>query len=155
MKSLLLFVCLLGSVSVAEQPLKTMTKVVVVLQGVNAPAGSFAAKAKVMYRAGTRYCRVEEEPDPENGIHGLMIINEPDYWMVNLLAKTARHGIDPGPTFNCRLVIFANGTPESLDEESKEIMKLEFGRELEFFKSKGAVPEKGPVVETKGPLWKR
>jgi hypothetical protein len=30
-------------------------------------------------------------------------------WMVNLFSKTARHGVDPGPTFNCRQVIFANG----------------------------------------------
>src|SRR5262249_45943369 len=125
------------------------TKIEVVLQSPDAPAGSFAAKPKVMYRAGDRYCRVEEAPDPDHRIHGLMVINEPDWWMVNLFSKTARHGIDPGPTFNCQLVIFANGSPESLDEDSKLIMQLEFGRELEFFKGKGAIPKKGPVLQTK------
>jgi len=75
-----------------------------------------------------------------------MIVNEPDYWMVNLLARTARHGLDPGPTFNCHLPIFAD---ESLDEEGKQIRQLEFGLELEFFKSKGATPETGPVLQTK------
>jgi hypothetical protein len=149
MKKLVFFVSLVWGISTAQQPPKTMTKVEVVLQSPDAPNGSFASKPKVFYRAGNRYCRAEEAPDPEQGIHGLMIISEPDYWMVNLFAKTARHGVDPGPTFNCRLVIFANGTPDSLDEESKQIMQLEFGRELEFFKSKGSIPDKGPVLQTK------
>src|SRR5713226_2513962 len=60
--------------------------------------------------------------------------------------KTAQHSIDPCPTFNCHLPVFAYGTPQSLDEEMKEIRELEFGRELDFFKGKGAVPEGGPVL---------
>lgn len=148
MKRLLLIACILCGASAAEQP-KSMTKVEVILQSPDAPPGSFAAKPKVMYRAGERYCRVEEAPDPDHGIHGLMIVNEPDYWMVNLLAKTARHGLDPGPKLSCHLPIFAEGTPEPPDEESKQVRQLEFGLELEFFRSKGAVSEKGPVLQTK------
>jgi hypothetical protein len=149
MKRLLLLICVLAGAISAQEPPKTMTKIEVVLQSPDAPAGSFATKPRVFYRAGNQYCRVEEAPDPDQGIHGLMIINEPDYWIVNLFSKTARHGVDPGPTFNCRLTIFANGTPQSLDDESKQIMQLEFGRELEFFKSRGAIPKKGPVLQTK------
>ncbi|MGA7558175.1 MAG: hypothetical protein WCF61_05775 [Terriglobales bacterium] len=149
MKRLLLLICVLAGAIFAQGPPKTMTKIEVVLQSPDALAGSFAAKPRVFYRAGNQYCRVEEAPDPDQGIHGLMIINEPDYWMVNLFSKTARHGVDPGPTFNCRLAIFANGTPQSLDDESKQIMQLEFGRELEFFKGRGAIPKKGPVLQTK------
>jgi hypothetical protein len=141
MNRLLLLICVLAGAIFAEEPPKKMTKIEVVLQSPDAPAGSFAAKPKMFYRAGNRYCRVEEAPDPDQGIHGLMIINEPDWWMVNLFSKTARHGVDPGPTFNCRQVIFANGTPQSLDDESKQIMQLEFGRELEFFKGRGGDPE--------------
>jgi hypothetical protein len=95
-----------------------------------------------MYRAGTRYCRVEEASDPDNGIHGLLIINEPDYWMANLATKTGRHGVDPGPAFNCRMPMFA-------DVPDKEAAGLEFGLEMEFFKSKGATPHRGPVLQTK------
>jgi len=145
---LVLLVGVLGGTLFAEDSPKTMTKIEVMLHSPDAPPGSFAAKPKVFYRAGNRYCRVEEVPDPDQGIHGLMIINEPDWWMVNLYSKTARHGVDPGPTFNCRIAIFANGTPQSLDDESKQIMQLEFGRELEFFKGRGAIPEKGPAVQT-------
>ncbi len=78
-----------------------------------------------------------------------MIVNEPDYWMVNLLTKTARHGLDPGPSFNCHLPIFAEAPTPSPDDESSQVMQLEFGLEFEFFKGKGATPQKGPVLQTK------
>jgi hypothetical protein len=149
MKNVLLVACLMSGVSIAAQTPKTMTKVEVILGSPAVPAGSFAAKPKVMYRAGDRYCRIEEAPDPDQGIHGLMIINEPDYWMVNLLTSKARHGVDPGPTFNCHLPIFADAANQSPDDESRQVMQLEFGLELEFFKSRGATPQKGPVLQTK------
>jgi hypothetical protein len=60
--------------------------------------------------------------------------------MVNLIAKTARHGVDPGPTFNCHLAMFA-------DDPDKEASGLEFGLEMEFFKSKGATPHEDPVLQ--------
>ena len=146
MNKLLLFICILAGSLLAEEPPKVMTKVEVTLHSADAPDGSFAAKPKVFYRAGNGYCRIEEAADPEHSLHSLMIVNEPDYWMVNLITKTAQHSIDPGPTFNCHLPVFAYGTPQSLDEEMKEIRELEFGRELDFFKGKGAVPEGGPVL---------
>jgi hypothetical protein len=146
MNKLLLFTLILSGSLFAEEPPKVMTKVEVTLHSADAPDGSFAAKPKVFYRAGNGYCRIEEAADTEHGLHNLMIINEPDYWMVNLITKTAQHSIDPGPAFNCHLPIFAYGNPQSLDEETKEIRQLEFGRELEFFESNGAVPEPGPVL---------
>jgi hypothetical protein len=146
MNKLLLFIFILAGSLLGEEPPKVMTKVEVILHSTDAPDGSFAAKPKVFYRAGNGYCRIEEAVDSEHGLHNLMIVNEPDYWMVNLITKTAKHNIDPGPTFNCHLPVFAYGTPQSLDEEMKEIRELEFGRELEFFKDKGAVPEQGPVL---------
>lgn len=84
-----------------------MTKVVVRLESSDVPKGSFAAQPKTMYRAGTRYCRIEELPDTEHGIHGLVVINEPDAWMINLLTKTAQYEADPGPTFICRLPVLS------------------------------------------------
>jgi hypothetical protein len=139
MRNLFLVTCLLGGMSFSQQPPKTMTTVEVVLQSPDVPAGSFASKPKVMYRAGSRYCRVEEAPDPDKGIHGLLIISEPDYWMVNLLTKAGRHGVDSGPTFNCRMPIF----PEISG------LDLEFGLELDYFKSRGVTPTPGPVLQTK------
>lgn len=138
LNKLLCLAAALAQASRAQPPPKVMTKVEVFMEGPDIPAGSFATKPKVMYRAGSRYCRVEEAPDPEKGIHGLAITNEPDAWMVNLVTKTAKHMVDPGPTFNCHLPIFPDTDKD-----------LEFGFELEYFKRKGAVPQKGPVLQTK------
>jgi len=126
-----------------------MTKMVVQLQGSDSLPGGFAAQPKTMFRAGTQYCRIEEEPDVEHGIHGLVIINEPDIWMVNLEDKTAKHMVDDGPTFNCRLPIFAGWLSDVPEDEAGPIAELEFGHELEFFKNQGARPETGPVLQTK------
>jgi hypothetical protein len=142
-----LIVCLLTASVAAQQLPKTMIKMVVQLQSPDVPAGSFAAKPKTMYRAGTQFCRIEEQPDPEHGIHGLTITNEPDAWMVNLETKSARHMVDPGPTFNCRMPIFAAWPSQVPDEEAKQIYALEFGYELDFFKSKGAAPHPGGIQQ--------
>jgi hypothetical protein len=135
MKTLLLLSIFyaLSVFSFAQDTPKQMTKIVAQLQGPEIPADSFAAKPKTMYRAGSRYCRVEEEPDTKNGIQGLLVVNEPDYWMANLISKTARHGVDPGPTFNCHMPMFA-------DDPDKEAAGLEFGLEMEFSVSSCAGP---------------
>ena len=146
MNKLLLFIFIVGGTLVAEEPPKGMTKVEVTLHSADIPDGSFGAKPKVFYRAGDGFCRIEEAEDPEHGLHNILIVNEPDYWTVNLIKKTAQHNIDPGPTFNCHLPVFAYGIAQFTDGEMKEIRELEFGHELEFFKSKGAVPEEGPVL---------
>jgi len=87
MRFLTTFFALAIALALAQPPQdpKVMRRVEVFLEGPDIPARSFATKPKVMYRAGTRYCRTEEAPDPENGIHGLAIVNEPDFWLVNLL----------------------------------------------------------------------
>ncbi len=98
-----------GSVHSAfgEDVPKMMTEFKVKLESTEIPKDSFSAQPKGMYRAGAGYCRSEENPDLENGIHGLLIMNEPDSWLINRLSKTARQMVDPGPTFICRMPIFA------------------------------------------------
>lgn len=128
----------------------TMTKLVVRLQSPDVPEMSFAAQPKTMYRAGSRYCRIEELPDTEHGIHGLAIINEPDTWLVNLLTKTAQHEVDTGPTFNCRLPIFIAGEDVNSATNTRGLlMRLEFGRELTYFEGSGAVSGPGPTLQGK------
>lgn len=124
-----------------------MTKLMVKLESPEIPKDSFAVQVKRMYRAGSRYCRIEENPDLVHGIHGLLIANEPDSWMINRLDKTAKHIFDQGPTYNCRLPIFANGEDMKSAEDLKQpLMELEFGRELGFFQSKSGAPKPGPVM---------
>lgn len=139
---------LFTSLTLGQDAPKTMTKITVQLDSPDLPQDSFARKPKTIYRAGNKYCRVEESPDPDHGIHGLLIISEPDVWMVNLTSKTAQHLVDPGPTFNCRLPIFpgpVTGTGDNLDYTK---LGLEFGHELEFFKKMGAARQQpGPVLQ--------
>src|SRR5262245_8667997 len=150
MKFLWVSFCLLSATTFGQQLPDTMTKLTARLQSAEIPEGSFAAKPKTMYRAGSSYCRTEELPDPEQGIHGLLIINEPDVWMVNLFTKTARHFVDPGPTFNCRMPIFVEEHVESQSVDMRNpLSELEFGRELAYFKGKGATPKEGPVLQGK------
>jgi len=58
------------------------------------------------------------------------------------MKKTARHGVDQGPTFNCHMPVFA-------DDPEKDSAGLEFGLEMEFFKGKGATPHEGAVLQGK------
>jgi len=124
-----------------------MTKLVVRLQSPEVPEASFAAQPKTMYRAGTGYCRIQELPDSEHGVHGLLVISEPDAWLINLLTKTAQHQVDLGPTFNCRLPVFADDMKAS--DAGNQLMGLEFGRELAYFRERGATPRDGPTLQGK------
>lgn len=71
-----------------------------------------------------------------------MIINEPDVWMVNRLDKTARHILDSGSTYRCRMPMFVNST----EDMKGPLAELEFGRELDFFRPRSTAPTPGPVL---------
>lgn len=143
--SLMLAFILLGASFQITNPPTNMTHMIVQMSGTDIPDNSFAAKPKVYWRASNQYCRVDEEADPQNGIHGRTIMNEPDAWLINLADNTAKHFVDRGPTFNCKLPIFAFN-PEMAKTKLGE---LEFGRELEFFHANGAKSVEGPKLEFK------
>ena len=140
----------MAGVSFAEEPPRRMIRLVARLESSDIPEESFAAQPKVIYRAGDRFGRTEELPDPEHGIQGLMIINEPDSWLINLVTHTGRHLLDTGPTFICRMPIFINAEEvKSAEDLKKPLLELEFGRELAYFKGKGAVAKEGPILQGK------
>src|ERR1700674_3791443 len=153
MRPRIIFVCLASVMAFGQTTSNpaspgTMTKIVVHFESPDVPETSFAAQPKTMYRAGTRYCRTEEVPDAKLGIHGLVIVSEPDAWLINLLTKTALHQVDPGPTFNCRLPLFADDLRSATDPRN-QLAELEFGRELGYFRSSGATINDGPVLRGK------
>jgi hypothetical protein len=100
--------------------------------GPQIPPDSFAAKPKTVYIAGDSYSRVEEEPDAAQGIHGLIIVSEPDSWIINLLDHSGRHIVDPGPTFIIHHNILGRDAP-------KEFASFEFGKEITFMRTHKAV----------------
>lgn len=140
---LALFLPILAEVGICADAPTKMIHAIVQMSGTDIPEDSFFHKPKVFWRASTGYCRVDEEPDTERGIHGRLIVNEPDAWLINLADNTAKHVLDKGPTFNCRLPIFA------LDEEmaKSKIGELEVGRELDFFQTNGAKRVDGPKLQ--------
>jgi hypothetical protein len=141
-------ICILGSIALGQRLPETMIKLAVRLERPDVAKESSAAQLKLMYRAGSGYCRSEEVLDHEDGIHGLMIVNEPDAWLVNLHTMTAQHVVDPGPTFICHLPIFRgqDGAPTDM---KNPILSLEFGQEIAYFKAKGANPKQGPILRGK------
>jgi outer membrane lipoprotein-sorting protein len=71
----------------------------------------------------------------------LVIVNEPDVWMVNLFDKSGRHMVDRGPTFNAHLPIF-----EDSSGAKTGVGELEFGKETEFFTKYNASRSPGAII---------
>src|SRR5262249_27748599 len=126
-----------SSSGIADAP--SMTRIVIRASGPRIPAESFAAKPKTFYLAGDKYGRVEEELDREQGIQGRFITNEPDIWIVNLVTKTAQHIVDHGPTFNFHAPIVWTPKIHGQPELGAEFKELDFGKELQFFRERGAL----------------
>jgi len=97
---------------------------------------SFAAQPKTFYRLGTKYGRVEEVPDREHGLHGLMVVSEPDVWMINLFTKTGQHIVDTGAPYHFHAPVLAAG------DDPEFVKAFEFGCELEYLKQKSSGPPK-------------
>lgn len=133
---------LLASLVAAQDAPKAMNRIVVQLDSPDLPQNSPARKPRTIYRAGNTYCREEAEN------RDLLIVNEPNAWLVDLEAKTAQHIVDSGPTFNCHLPIFSGPVPNTPDKVDYTKLGLEFGYELEYFKKMGAVrQDPGPVLQ--------
>jgi hypothetical protein len=137
--------CLLVGVAaplLCQEVPTTMTKITARLINPESGSGSFAAQPKTYWRAGTKYARVAESPDLQNHIRGLVVIKEPDAWMVNLSDKSGRHTIDPGPSLVVRLPIFDKQTGIK-----SKLNDLEFGAELNFFAKNNATHSAGEVID--------
>src|SRR6185369_10472300 len=90
--------------ALSAEPPKAVLKITIRHTG--ADLKTFAGQPRVMYIAEHAFGRVEEAPDPEQGIHGLIIVNEPNVWMLNLADYSGRHMVDRHPPTNLRLPIF-------------------------------------------------
>jgi hypothetical protein len=84
---------------------------------------------------GDKYGRVEECIDPSMKLQGLMVVSEPKLWIINLLNKTGRLIVDPGPTFIFRSPIL----PSPGRAQTPSLPDFEFGKEYDFLKANKAV----------------
>lgn len=94
---------------------------------------SFAAQPKNYYRIGSNKLRIEEAVDTANGIHGVVVVAEPNIWMANLYDGTGKHIVDPGPTFFAKAPVFGTRL-------SGKLIGLEFGCEAEFIAANAPKP---------------
>lgn len=101
------------------------------LEGKQIAEDSFDAQTKKVWRIGNGYLRFEDAPNPQTKIYGLIIVAEPDIWIVDRNSNQARHTVDPGPNYKIHFPLFASETAEKLRE-------IEFGRELEYFHENNA-----------------
>jgi hypothetical protein len=74
-------------------------------------------------------------------VYGLLIINEPDVWLINLYDKSVKHIVDTGRSSIVHIPVFS---PEGRIAGLKE---LELGRELSFFTKSHAARSQGEAIK--------
>ena len=112
---------------------KHVVRIIARVEGLGIEPSSFASLPKTVFRLGSKYARIEEAPDTANKIHGLIVVNEPDSWIINLADGTGRHVVDQGPTTNVHIPLFSPGLFDATFPA--ELAKIEMGCEREFFES--------------------
>ncbi len=98
--------------------------------------GSFEATSRKIWRIGFRYLRLEEAPDPANNIHGLIICNAPDTYIINKYTNSGQHIVDNSENTDVHASVF------QMADLPKEIQELEIGHEKVFF-GEHKIPSKG------------
>jgi hypothetical protein len=89
------------------------------------------ARPKTLYLAGDRYARIEQPADSTTDSMNLIIVNEPNIWLIDVRNKTGNHSTNPGPDFSVHNPILGPDCPE-------ELFDFEFGHEVDFLKQSGA-----------------
>jgi hypothetical protein len=137
--SLALLIALLAPAANAAE--KSMVYIEYRFIAVNIKPGSFEASVRKLWRYADSYARLEEAPNPQTGIHGLLIANAPNSYLINRYTKVARHVVDPGPTYNVVIPVFPS-------EREGKLKGLQMGRELAFFQANGAAPAPDEPIDT-------
>lgn len=97
-------------------------------------------QSRKLWLVGTKYMRFEDVPNPQTKVHGLIIVAEPDIWVIDRNTNQGQHSKDPGPSYAVHFPMLAS-------ETSPRLKQLEFGREIEFFDSNGAKPRPPQTVD--------
>lgn len=125
---------------------QSMTRMDVRVMGSGIRPGSYAALPKLIYRAGSKYARMENAPDARQRIQKVTIIAEPDAYSIDLIDRKGTHAIDQGGPNDLHLPMVLPFDPT---HKLGILDRLEFGAELEFFKQAGATKSAGPFVNAK------
>lgn len=126
---LLAVLCMAPFVARADEPKMLHIEYQLVAFGL-AP-DSFGAQPKKLWRVADTHLRLEEVKNPETKEQRLVIVAQPDIWVIDRMTSRGRHEVDPGPTYKVKFPVF---TADGADE----ILALEMGSEVEFFRERGA-----------------
>ena len=110
---------------VAQAANETMLYVEYRLAGKKIAPDSFDAQVKKVWRVGDTLLRFEDAPNPATKVHGLIVVAEPDIWIIDRNSNTGQHTVDPGPVLKMHFPLLAS-------EQSETLRELEFGHELDF-----------------------
>ena len=143
---LLILICGLSGLMAGQDDVKSMTKMNVRVMGPGIRPGSYAALPKMIYRAGSKYARMENAPDARQRVEKVTIIAEPDAYSVDLIDKTGTHAIDQGGPNDLHLPMVLAFDP---NHKLGVLDRLEFGAEAEFFQQAGATKSAGPIINAK------
>lgn len=101
-------------------------------------ASDRTAQPRELWRQGAFFLRSLDAADPTSGAQPLVIVSEPDIWVINLATREGRHAVDAGPDLEVRAPILpVRGLPPSM-------AALEFGCEPEYVAA--FAPREGRVV---------
>ena len=95
------------------------------------PASSPELQPRKIWRLGKTLLRFEDVINPETKTLALIIVDEPNIWIIDRNKKQGQHALDPGPQYAVHFPIFPR-------EQSVKLKQLEFGSEFNFFQENGA-----------------
>lgn len=104
------------------------------------PPSSPEGQPRKLWLVGSKYMRFEDVPNPETKIHGLIVVAEPDIWIIDRNTNQGQRSTDPGPSYAVHFPMLAT-------ESSPRLRQLEFGQELAFFLGNGATELPGQIVD--------
>ncbi len=134
-----MLVCAFTATAFPDLP-PTMTKIVAFYVAPNLSEDS-RAKPKTIYVSGNRYARTEEAGNNAGVEASVIIVDQPNVWVVDLKHQTGQHSVNHGPVQEVHEPICgANGPVEVAD--------CEFGREAKFFDS--ALTDSVPAQQLSG-----
>jgi len=111
-----------------------MLRIVTSVDAFGLPSDHFATQPKTLYRYGSMFGRVEEVFNKQTGLHLLVVVSEPDVWVVNRVNNSGQHMSDRGPNIDFHAPIITA-------TKSEHWRKLEFGCEEDFMKQANAKSE--------------
>lgn len=111
-----------------------MLRIVTTVDAFGLPADHFVTQPKTLYRYGSMFGRVEEVFNKQTGLHLLVVVSEPDVWVVNRVNNSGQHMTDRGPNIDFHAPIITA-------TKSEHWRKLEFGCEEGFMREVSARTE--------------